>query len=157
MGCPSPFDPGLPRQVIGHHIDRDGKQHQEKANPKQPRMMQTPPVNASGLLRSSVMASTLVYIHFLSFSLLRSAKAATEGHAKKTLVKPDKRSRPKDKPSRGKRMFLLPVNRTKMFHVKHFGTIQTAGNEFRLVGFRRVIAALFRSRAKLRPDSSPRR
>jgi hypothetical protein len=45
------------------------------------------------------------------------------GPAKPALIEQDKRVRPNDNFRPCKRLFLPAVNRTKMLHLKHFGTI----------------------------------
>src|SRR5450631_2934651 len=67
LGSHSLPEMGSPGQIVGQHIDRDRQQHHEKANPKQPRMMQTPPIGPDTLsLGATMMAGMLVPGHFCS-------------------------------------------------------------------------------------------
>ena len=66
-GRSSPLKPRPPGEIVGPNIDRECEQHHKEPNPKQPRMMQPPPVRAGGLsLNVAMMASVFVRGHFLS-------------------------------------------------------------------------------------------
>jgi hypothetical protein len=104
-----------------------------------------PPVTAGVLLvtdetkrrRLGHPATSIRSASFTSGMISRKPAKPSRCHRRPAGIAPKNRSiLPRPRRRRCRRPCkIFGLNRTKMFHVKHFGTIQTAENEPRLVGF----------------------
>jgi hypothetical protein len=65
-----------PREIIGHHIDRDRSYKQKNADPEQPRMMNAPPVATNPGIG---LASMTIFGAHLTSNFCLSVPATSKG------------------------------------------------------------------------------